>query len=65
MKKTRSFFTRWLTTLDKERQEHSVIDVEHVQSGDKWRVSTIEEANEWMKNAVAPSTDETETLPTG
>ena len=49
MKTRKSFFIRWLRTFDSNKNELSVIDVEHIQSGDTWRVSSIEEAAETMK----------------
>ena len=49
MKIRKSFLIRWLMSVDKHQEEHSVIDVEHIQSGHKHRVSSLEEASEWMK----------------
>lgn len=49
MKIRKSFFIRWLMTIDQNKQECSLIDIEHIQSGDKHRVASLEEANEWMK----------------
>ena len=52
MKIRKSFFIRWLMSAADERQEdRSVIDIEHIQTGDRQRVSTMEEAGEWMKTA--------------
>lgn len=51
MKTRRSFFIRWLKTFDSSKNELSVIDVEHIQSGETWRVSSIEEAAETMRKA--------------
>ena len=47
----KSFFIRWLLVRDEETQleEKSVIDIEHIQSGDSRRVSSLEEANQWMR----------------
>lgn len=50
MKKRKTFLIRWLVTIDREQIERSVIDIEHIQSGNKHRVLTIEEAAQWMKN---------------
>ena len=46
-----SFFIRWLSVRDEAQQqeEHSVIDIEHIQSGTNCRVSSLEEANLWMR----------------
>ena len=51
----KSFFIRWLTVRDDERQqeEHSVIDIEHIQSGRNQRVASLEEANLWMREIEA------------
>lgn len=51
----KSFFIRWLLVRDEEKQqdEKSVIDIEHIQSGDTRRVSTLEEANLWMREIDA------------
>lgn len=50
MKIRKSFYIRWLLSRGGERQtERSVIDIEHIQSGEARRVSSLEEANEWMK----------------
>lgn len=53
MKIRKSFLIRWLSAVDRHKNERSVIDIEHVQSGEQWRVSSIEEAAEMMKNAGA------------
>jgi len=50
MKTRKSFLLRWLQIRDANKGELSVIDLEHVQSGEKWRLSSIEEAAEMMKN---------------
>lgn len=52
MKTRRSFLVRWLHAIDPEQRETSIIDVEHVQSGETWRFSSIEEAAEKMKVIV-------------
>jgi hypothetical protein len=51
MKIKKSFFIRWLMTRDNTQNEKFVFDIEHVQSGDKHRVSSFDEAQEWMKQA--------------
>ncbi len=51
MKIRKSFIVRWLKTLDTNNDELSIIDVEHVQSGETWRLSSIEEIAEAMKKA--------------
>ncbi|MDQ4123317.1 MAG: hypothetical protein M3209_17925 [Acidobacteriota bacterium] len=63
MKVRKSFFIRWLMTFDQNKKVHSVIDIEHVQTGDTWRSSSLEETYEWMKNVCSlpdtePKTDE-------
>ncbi len=60
MKIKRSFFIRWLLLVDEEKQERSVIDVEHVQSGGKTPGSSMEEASEWIKRqqTVVPAVEE-------
>ncbi len=48
----KSFFIRWLLfTGDDRQQEHSVIEIKHIQSGCSQRVSSLEEAKQWMKDA--------------
>lgn len=51
----KSFFVRWLLFRDEEAQqeEKSVIDIEHIQSGESQRVSNLEEANLWMREIDA------------
>lgn len=52
MKIRKSFFIRWLLFKDDEKhEEHSVIDIEHIQSGSSQRVSSLEEASLWMRDA--------------
>ena len=51
----KSFFIRWLllSSVDDEgrHEERSVIDIEHIQSGSSRRVSSLEEASQWMRDA--------------
>lgn len=48
----KSFYIRWLLITDDDRQtEHSVIEVEHIQSGSNRRVSSLEEVSQWMRDA--------------
>ena len=54
MKIRRSFVIRWLLTLDQSTNERSVIDIEHIQSGQRQVVSSLEEASEWMKAVTDP-----------
>ena len=49
MRKRKSFVVRWLKALDSHKNEVSIIDVEHVQSGETWRVTSIEDIAETMK----------------
>lgn len=51
----KSFFIRWLLFRDEEQQqkEQSVIDIEHIQSGNNQRVSSLEEASLWMREIEA------------
>jgi len=52
MKIRKSFFIRWLLiTGDDLEPERSVIEVEHIQSGSNRRVSSLEEASQWMQDA--------------
>ena len=55
----KSFFIRWLLVSDEEEQkdENSVIDIEHIQSGDKCRLSNLEEASLWMREIDADSVE--------
>ena len=55
----KSFFIRWLVVRDEKAQqkEKSVIDIEHIQSGDCQRVSSLEEANLWMREIDADSVE--------
>ena len=48
----KSFFIRWLLSTGGDRQpERSVIEIQHIQSGSKQRVSSLEEASQWMRDA--------------
>ena len=51
----KSFFIRWLlfSNDDKPQEEHSVIDIEHIQSGSSQRGSSLEEASQWMQDVQA------------
>lgn len=50
----KSFFIRWLVVTGEDRhEEHCVIDIEHIQSGSNRRVSSLEEANLWMREIEA------------
>lgn len=50
MKIRKSFYLRWLLQKDGEQQpERSVIDIEHIQTGEQQRVFSWEEAGEWIK----------------
>lgn len=57
MKMRKSFFIRWLLVRDDEQpnEEKSVIDIEHIQSGSNQRVSSLEEANLWMREIETES----------
>ena len=59
MKIRKSFFIRWLLSIDEQKQSRrSVIDIEHVQTGDRHRVSTLEEATEWINKVGEKLEDE-------
>ena len=48
----KSFLIRWLLyTEDEQHKEHSVINIEHIQTGYNGRVSSLEEASQWMRDA--------------
>ena len=48
----KSFFIRWLLfSGDEKHEERSVIEIEHIQSGSSQRVSSLEEASQWMRDA--------------
>ncbi|HMS40069.1 MAG TPA: hypothetical protein PKE69_07590 [Pyrinomonadaceae bacterium] len=51
----KSFFIRWLlfSKDEKPQEEHSVIEIEHIQSGSSQRVSSLEEAGQWMRDVQA------------
>lgn len=54
----KSFFIRWLLSKDDEKhEERSVIDIEHIQSGSNRRVSSLEEANLWMREIEVKQTE--------
>lgn len=58
MKIRKSFFIRWLLVRDEKKpqqEEQSVIDIEHIQSGNNRRVSSLEEANLWMREIETES----------
>lgn len=54
MKIRKTFLISWLVSFNKEQNESSIIDIEHVQTGEHARVPTLEEANEWMKKTGEP-----------
>ena len=56
MKLKKSFVIRWLKTFDSNQTELSIIDLEHVQSGNTWRVNSIEDAAETMKKVTGGET---------
>lgn len=60
----KSFFIRWLLVRDEERrqEERSVIDIEHIQSGNNQRVSSLEEANLWMREIEADNVEKNRIL---
>ena len=60
----KSFFIRWLLVRDEEmpQKEKSVIDIEHIQSGDSRRVSSLEEANQWMREIEADGAEKSRKL---
>jgi|GEM_PF-5178601 len=45
-----SFVIRWLRTVDQESSGNSIIEIEHVQSGERTRVETFEQAAEAMES---------------
>lgn len=51
----KSFFIRWflLGKDEKSQEERSVIEIEHIQSGSSQRVSSLEEAGQWMRDVQA------------
>lgn len=51
----KSFFIRWLTVSsdDKTQEKRSVIEIRHIQSGATRRVSSPEEASQWMREIKA------------
>lgn len=57
MKKIRrSFVIRWILSPHDEKQpESSVIDVEHIQTGNHRRVTSLVEANAWMTEVTDQS----------
>jgi hypothetical protein len=48
----KSFLIRWLLYRGEngQKEEKSVIDIEHIQSGASQRVSSLEEAKQWMQD---------------
>lgn len=58
----KSFFIRWLLFRDEKepQMEKSVIDIEHIQSGNSQRVSTLDEASLWMQEIVADGEEKVE-----
>lgn len=54
MKIRKTFLISWLVSFNKKQTETSVIDVEHIQTGNRQRVSTLEEASIWMSKAGKP-----------
>lgn len=51
MKIRKTFLISRLVSFNKEQNESSVIDIECAQTDDHIRVTTLEEANDWMKKA--------------
>lgn len=60
----KSFFIRWLLFRDEDEQqeEKSVIDIEHIQSGNSCRLSSLEEASLWMQEIDADSVETKKTV---
>lgn len=60
----KSFFIRWLLFRDEEEQqeEKSVIDIEHIQSGNSQRVSNLEEASLWMQEIEADGVEKSKKI---
>ncbi|MBK8809428.1 MAG: hypothetical protein IPN69_01665 [Acidobacteria bacterium] len=58
----KSFFIRWLLFRDEKepQMEKSVIDIEHIQSGNSQRVSTLDEASLWMQEIEADGEEKVE-----
>ena len=56
MKVRNSFLIRWLFITTEVEIEKSVLDAEHIQSGNKFRTTSVEELNQWMKNINLRST---------
>lgn len=48
---------RLLVRFPAKKEEKSVIDIEHIQSGDKCRLSNVEEAALWMREIDAESAE--------
>lgn len=55
----KSFLIRWLLFRGEEQEEKSVIDIEHIQSGNNQRVSSLEEANMWMREIEGDRSEKT------
>jgi len=60
----KSFFIRWLLFRDEkeEQKEKSVIDIEHIQSGNSQRVSNLEEASLWMQEIEADGVEKSKKI---
>lgn len=60
----KSFFIRWLLFRDEqeEQEEKSVIDIEHIQSGESQRVSNLEEASLWMQEIDADGVEKSKKI---
>jgi hypothetical protein len=48
MKIRRTFIIRWILADEDASVQKSNIDVEYIQTGEKFRASSFEEAHEWM-----------------
>ena len=48
MKIRRTFIIRWVLADEDASGQKSNIDVEYIQTGEKFRASSFEEAREWM-----------------
>lgn len=53
MKIRETFLIRCLVSIDKNKEERAVFDVEHIQTGEKWSASTIDETNELIKKTIS------------
>lgn len=64
MKSYSSFLIRcWLIRNSGSQEEHSVLDIEHVQTGERVRVARLCEVQQWLMSRCQAACAEAATVP--